>query len=181
MNFEPMIDNVIKIEGDYSNDANDRGGATKYGITETVARANGYVGDMKDMPISLARTIFMNRYVIVPSFHRVANVSEAIGRELVDTGINMGPGRAAEFLQRWLNGFSDGVHYQELFVDGRIGDGSIGALRAFLDWRGAKGETVMVEALNSLQGTQYLDIAERDHSQRKFLYGWVANRVAVAA
>lgn len=38
MNIEQYLDDLIKREGGYVNNPADRGGATKYGITEAVAR-----------------------------------------------------------------------------------------------------------------------------------------------
>lgn len=109
-----IIAKVIEAEGGYVNNPADRGGATKFGITETVARANGYKGDMRELPLSLAETIYHQRYVIKPGFDQVAALNTRIGAELVDTGVNMGPARAGEFLQRWLNGFNTcGCGYQD--------------------------------------------------------------------
>ena len=179
MNFEPFIDKVLEAEKGYVDHPADRGGPTCWGITQAVARANGYTGPMQDLPVSLARQIYRGRYIVGPGFDKVAAVSEPIAGELIDTGVNMGPNRPGEFLQRWLNGFNDtGSRYADLFVDGRIGPVTIDALRAFLRWRGGEGERVMVVALNCLQGTRYLDITEGDRSQRAFLYGWMRARVA---
>ena len=36
--FEKIFDYLLKVEGGYSNDKNDRGGKTKYGIIESEAR-----------------------------------------------------------------------------------------------------------------------------------------------
>ena len=36
----------------------------------------------------------------------------------------------------------------------------------------------MLMALNSTQGVRYLEIAENNESQEKFLYGWMRTRVA---
>ena len=57
MNIEQFLNELIRREGGYVNNPADRGGATKYGITEAVARQNGYKGHMKDLPESLARDI----------------------------------------------------------------------------------------------------------------------------
>ncbi len=46
MNIEQYLEELIKREGSYVNNQADRGGATKYGITEAVARENGYKGNM---------------------------------------------------------------------------------------------------------------------------------------
>lgn len=51
MNIEQYLDELIKREGGYVNNLADRGGATKYGITEAVARANGFKGNMRDLPL----------------------------------------------------------------------------------------------------------------------------------
>ncbi len=58
MNIEQYLEELIKREGGYVNNPADRGGATKYGITEAVARANGYKGNMKDLPLDVAKSIY---------------------------------------------------------------------------------------------------------------------------
>lgn len=179
MNFEHIIDEVIRAEKGYVDHPDDRGGPTNFGITLAVARKNGYDGDMRDLPESLAREIYRRRYIAEPKFDLVALIDEPIGAELIDTGVNMGPAHPAMFLQRWLNAFNDtGSRYADLFVDGRIGQITLDALKAFLKWRGSEGRIVMLRALNSLQAVRYLEIAERDPSQRTFAYGWVRGRVA---
>jgi lysozyme family protein len=174
-----IIENVMKAEQGYVNDEFDGGGETNYGITVAVARANGFAGEMKTMTREFARGIYEKRYVVEPWFDRVAELSPVLGEELVDTGVNMGPAVPAMMLQRWLNGFNDsGSKYQDVFVDGRLGPVSIEALKAFLAWRGKEGESVMLMALNSTQGVRYLDIAEKNPTQERFLYGWMRTRVA---
>lgn len=177
--IEHIIDEVLRVEGGYVNHPADRGGETAFGITVAVARANGWTGPMKDFPREFARAIYRKRYITAPRFDQVLAIDAAIGEELIDTGVNMGPGRACEFLQRWLNGFNSAGRYQALFVDGRLGPVTLDALRAFLAWRGADGRTVMLRALNGLQATRYLELAEARPEQRQFLFGWVLNRVAM--
>ncbi len=55
MNIEQYLDELIKREGGYVTTPADRGGATKYGITEAVARANGFKGNMQDLPLDVAK------------------------------------------------------------------------------------------------------------------------------
>jgi lysozyme family protein len=178
MNFESHIDAILGKEKGYVDHPNDRGGPTNHGITLAVARANGYDGDMRDMPVDVARAIYRKRYIVVPCFDRVAHVNEAIAHELIDTGVNMGPDIAAHFFQRCLNVFNKrGSMYADLFVDGRIGAVTLDALRAYLRWRGKDGETVMLRALNSNQGMRYIEFAEKNPSQEDFIYGWFLHRV----
>src|SRR3546814_2761981 len=58
------------------------------------------MGDMADLPQSLARSIYRRRYWETPGFHRVAEIAAVVAEELFDTGVNMGPAVAVGFLQR---------------------------------------------------------------------------------
>ena len=178
MNFERVIDAILEKERGFVDHPSDRGGPTNHGITTAVARANGYAGPMQDMPVSLAREIYRRRYIVRPAFDKVWLVSPGIGEELIDTGVNMGPARAAEFLQIALNGMNRrGTYYADLFVDGQVGEVTLEALRKYLRVRGVDGVAVMVCALNVLQGARYFDIAQGNESQEDFLYGWLRTRV----
>lgn len=180
--IDSIIDDVLRAEGGYVNNPNDTGGETHYGITVAVARANGYTGLMRDLPRDLARQIYRRRYVEAPGFDRVAAVSLPIALEVIDTGVNMGPSRAGEYLQRWLNGFNvPGSGYQDLFVDGNVGPVTVQALQRYIAKRGNEGINVLLRGLNSTQGNRYLELTEARPSQREFLYGWVRARVQVPA
>ena len=68
--------------------------------------------------------------------------------------------------------------YPDLVPDGRIGESTLGALDAFLKVRGKAGaETVLLRAIEALQGERYLRLAERRPANEAFLYGWLANRI----
>lgn len=175
---ERILSDVIAVEGGYVNDAADRGGETRWGITAATAHAYGYTGPMATLPEATARAIYRVRYVDAPRFGDVVAIDPDLGAKLVDIGVNMGPAVAATFLQRWLNAFNDtGARYAELVVDGQIGTQTLDALRAFLRWRGPTGATALLKGINSSQGTRYLDLCEGNRSQRRFAFGWVLNRV----
>jgi lysozyme family protein len=91
----------------------------------------------------------------------------------------MGPAVAATFLQRALTALNrNASDYPDLVPDGRIGDHTLAALDAFFAKRGARGgETVLMRALEALQGERYLRLAERRPANEAFLYGWLANRI----
>ncbi|MBP6111710.1 MAG: hypothetical protein KA482_04945, partial [Sphingobium sp.] len=106
-------------------------------------------------------------------------LSPAIAEELFDTGVNMGPGVAAEFLQRALNALNDqGRLYPDIAVDRDIGPATMRSLKAFLDRRGAEGVAVLAVALNCLQGERYIALAEKRQANEAFLFGWLRTRVA---
>ena len=179
MSIDQYIDDLIKREGGYVNNPADRGGATKYGITEAVARANGYTGRMQDLPLATAQTIYKLQYWTQPRFDRVNTLSPAVAEELLDTGVNCGVGFAKPLLQRALNLLNNnGKLYPDLEQDGVYGDKTIAALSSFLKQRGKPGEVVLLRVLNTFQGQRYIDICEKTPSQKQFAYGWFANRVS---
>ncbi len=180
MTVDEIIAEIVRREGGYVNDPRDAGGETNWGVTIAVARANGYDGPMRDMPRSTAERIYRKRYVEAPGFDKIAVLSPAIGAELVDTGVNMGPQVAARFLQRALNSLNRGqADYADLIVDGDAGQNTRAALAAFLAKRGQTGLTVMLRALNALQGERYIAISEARPANEAFVYGWLANRVSL--
>lgn len=176
--FEVALKHTLGIEGGYSDDRRDSGGATRYGITEAKARAFGYSGAMRDLPLELAVRIYREDYWDIIRLDSVAEMSEAVALEMFDTGVNCGVGVPVKFLQRLLNIFNrEQADYGDLTVDGLIGHNTLAALRTFLTRRGKLGSDVMVEALNSLQGAFYTELAERRPKDEAFTFGWFANRV----
>ena len=60
--IDELIEDVIEREGGYVNHPADRGGATRWGITEAVARRQGYMDDMRSLPQSDAAAIYKRLY-----------------------------------------------------------------------------------------------------------------------
>jgi lysozyme family protein len=175
---DALIDAVIDREGRYVNHPADRGGPTCWGITEAVSRAEGYDGAMRDLPRHEAADIYRRLYWLRPGFDKVARRAPKIAAELFDTGVNMGTATAAGFLQRALNALNRAARdYPDVALDRTIGSRTLAALDAFLKTRGRSGETVLLRAMEALQGERYVALAERRPSQEAFLYGWLANRI----
>jgi len=176
-----IIDDIILREGDYSDHPADKGGPTRWGITEAVARQTGYGGDMKDLPRAFAEAVYMQQYVNAPGFNKVLAVSELIGEEMIDTGVNMGVGHPGPWLQRILNVLNQQQRlFPDLIVDGQLGPATISALRTVLKHRGFAGEKVIARGLNCLQGARYLEITESREKNEAFFFGWMLNRVVIA-
>lgn len=180
MNIEQYLDELIKREGGYVNNPADRGGATKYGITEAVARTNGFKGNMKDLPLDVAKAIYKKQYWTSPRFDQVNTISSLVAEELLDTGVNCGTGFAKPLLQRALNLLNNQgkVGWTDLSVDGIYGPATLNALKIYLAKRGKDGETVLLRVLNIMQGQRYIEICERNPAQEQFFYGWIVNRVS---
>jgi lysozyme family protein len=179
MDVDELIDELIEREGGYVNHPADRGGPTRFGITEAVARAHGYGGAMAELPRDEAAAIYRRLYWLRPRFDQVAERCPGVAAELFDTGANMGPAVAATFLQRALTALNrGGKDYPDLKPDGRVGHETLAALDTYLETRGKRGgEIVLLRALEALQGERYLRLAERRPANEAFLYGWLANRI----
>ena len=176
--IDQLIDELIEREGNYANHPADRGGPTRFGITEAVARAHGYGGAMAALPREEATAIYRRLYWLRPKFDAIAERSPRLAAELFDTGANMGPAVAATFLQRALTALNrNGKDYPDLVPDGCVGARTLAALDAFRAVRGGKAEDVLLRALEALQGERYLRLAERRPANEAFLYGWLANRI----
>lgn len=178
MHIDQLIDDVIAREGGYSNHPADRGGPTRWGITQAVARSHGFAGDMRVFPRDEAAAIYRRIYWHRPKLAAVAKRAPALAAELFDTGVNMGPAVGARFLQRALNALNRNARdYPDMAVDGAIGPVTLAALDAFLALRGDGGEAVLLKAVEAQQGERYLALAESRPANEAFLYGWLANRI----
>ena len=178
--IEQIIDTTIGKEGGYANHPDDKGGETMWGITKVVARRNGYYGEMRSMPRPTAVDIYTREFFTGPQFDKVLQRSIPLAEELFDTGVLSGPGTASRFLQVALNGFNNqGKLYGDIATDGAIGKGTLAALDAYLDKRGASAVVVMMRALNSQQGAYFLDISQTREANESFTFGWFLNRVVI--
>jgi lysozyme family protein len=182
---QDIISEIIRVEGlSYTNNPSDLGGPTKGGITlETLTRWRQKpctAADVENLTEAEIRLIYHNKYIVQPKFDLVRQITEPVAVELIDTGVNMGPEVAAQFLQRILNAFNkQGTLYPDLAVDGSIGDQTLEALRAYVRNRLSPGVDVLLKALNCMQGERYIMLAEKREKNEDFVYGWIKERVAL--
>jgi lysozyme family protein len=176
--IDDLIDELIAREGDYVHHPADRGGPTRWGITEAVARRHGYHDKMIQLPRTEAATIYKRIYWDAPGFADVAAIAPNLAAELFDAGVNMGTGTATGFLQRALNALNRNARdYADIAVDRKMGAATLSALSAFFDKRGRSAENVLLKAMDALQGAHYVRLAEARPSQEAFLFGWLSNRI----
>lgn len=178
--FNEAVEEVLEVEGGYVDDPSDSGGETNYGITKKVALRFGYTGAMKSMPRNFAIRIYKELYWDELELDTISKSAPSIATKLFDIGVNMGTGRAAEFLQRALNVLNrQGKDYSDIAVDRDIGSVTLRALGRYLSRRNGEGETVLLRALICLQGAFYLNLAERRQKDERFVYGWILNRISI--
>ena len=101
MTLDDMIAAVIRREGGYVDHPADRGGPTKYGITQ--ATLSGWLGraasanDVANMSEATARDIYKANYFIKPGFDAIPD--PALQALMFDFGVNSGPAAATKALQ----------------------------------------------------------------------------------
>lgn len=117
MDFDTAFTTLLKHEGGFSDHPADPGGKTRYGITEAVAREAGYRGDMRELPLDLAKRIYKDRYWDAV---RAEELPEAIRYAAFDAAVNSGPRQAILWLQRAVGAKDDGI----------IGPQTLAAVRA---------------------------------------------------
>lgn len=117
MNFDESFAQLLGTEGGYSNHPDDPGGETMWGVTATVARAAGYTGAMKDLPVDTAKAIYRKQYWDPV---RADDLPSAIRYHVFDAAVNSGVMQAA----KWLQG-AIGVP-----ADGHVGPVTFAAARA---------------------------------------------------
>ena len=105
MNFDEAFTRLLGHEGAYSNHPNDPGGETMWGITAAVARANGYVSSMRDMPVAVAKGIYHRQYW-API--RADELPPALRYAVFDAAVNSGNAQAIKWLQRAIGATDDG-------------------------------------------------------------------------
>ena len=97
MTFDDAFDRLLGHEGTYSDNPDDPGGATMYGITQRTARLNGYIGLMWALPIEKAKDIARREYWDAVNADQLP---DALRFDVFDAAYNSGPGQAIKWLQR---------------------------------------------------------------------------------
>jgi len=105
MNFDNAFKELLKHEGGYINHALDPGAATNMGITEAVARRVGYKGAMQDLPVDLAKRIYLEEYW---NAVRADELPSLVRYAVFDAAVNSGVRQSVLWLQRALGVADDG-------------------------------------------------------------------------
>lgn len=157
-----IIADIISREGGYVNHPADRGGPTRFGITQaTLADYRGYkvnAGDVEALTETEAWKIYRKRYLEDTGIAKIPNPE--LRGVVLDAAVNHGPVRAIAMLQRAIGVPDDGV----------IGPVTLAAM-PYLNAR-----SVCVKFL-AQRCRFYGAIISADHSQAVFAKGW-ANRLA---
>lgn len=157
------IDSILKDEGGYVNNPNDKGGPTNKGITLTNFRRyikpSGTIEDLKNLTTAQARDVYRQQYW---NAVRADELPSGVDYAVCDFAVHSGPVQAIKYLQRTLAqmGLYKGG------IDGRIGPMTMEAVRV------AKPR-VLINTICDLR----MAFLKRLSSWKHFTKGWT-NRVS---
>lgn len=168
--IDKMIDDILRREGGFVDNPNDRGGPTKYGIT--IGTLSRYIGraalrsEVENLSEDVARDIYERNYYIAP---RIDRLPEQIQPFIFDCAVNHGPRQAIRFVQSVCN---QAGYTPSLTVDGAMGPNT----RKGAEWAEKEMGNIFLKALIEERRNFYYAIVEARPSQEIFLKGWL-NRV----
>ena len=165
MTVDQILDDLIRREGGYVHDPVDRGGPTKYGITQrTLQTWRGRVvtpTDVRGLTRDEARAIYQRRYVDAPGF---ATLPDPLRAQVIDNAVLSGPRQAVKDLQRAIGGVA---------VDGKLGPKTRAALTR-------RGVAAVHAQLIQVRAARIGRLVQRAPAQVRFLRGWLTRITAFA-
>lgn len=158
MSVDDIITDILKAEGwdKYTNRPTDRGGPTKWGITQKAW--SEYVGhaapidEIKAITEHQARIFYENMYIKRPKFDMLPPLLIPM---IVDCGVNHGVRAASKWIQRAVGAKQDGA----------IGPQTLAALTS----------TNLIATYTRICASRfklYGRIVTKDHSQAEYAHGW---------
>jgi len=155
--FESAIKYVFDNEGELSDNPNDTGGVTKYGIS----KASYPQEDIKSLTPEKAKSIYQkdfwsDLYEKIPS--------EKLAIKAFDLAVHAGPKQAQTILQRAINRVAP--QETKVAVDGKIGPQTLGVL-------GTLDNNAVLEAFKEEQKSFYNRLIDSNPAKKVFSKGWV--------
>lgn len=176
--FDQAFQVVLKHEGSYTNDPDDTGGATKYGISLRYLRTqhtinadenhDGLIDDRDVFMLSLsdAKSIYYHEFWLRNRYNLIGNNDVAI--KIFDLCVNMGGPAANKIFQRAINST---VGNTLCMVDGVIGPKTL-SLSRMLD----PGD--LLKSIRNCAADYYEKIVENNPKMKKYLNGWMTRAYA---
>jgi lysozyme family protein len=153
--FLKAFDYVMMHEGGYSNDHNDAGGETKFGISKrSYPQLN-----IKDLTRDQTRQIYFVDFWQKGKYEKIED--ENIAMKLFDLAVHTGIPQASRLIQRALRAAGT-----QVVEDGIIGPITLKAINE-------ADSTDLLAALKSEAAGYYRLIANANPSQQKFIDGWL--------
>jgi lysozyme family protein len=154
--FNIAIAKTLQFEGGYSDNSEDFGGATNFGISQTAYPTL----DIKDLTKDQAIAIYYRDFWSCYPYDQMTYTNLAI--KVFDTTINLGKSRGIKMLQKCVN-FNGTT---QITVDGDFGPGTLAAVNVI------DGPTLL-SAYRQSQAAYYNLLVQLHPTDEQFLSGWL--------
>lgn len=158
--IDEIITEILRREGwdKFTNDPNDRGGSTKWGITQFAwtlyLKKRGLQStSVEFIDEATARKFYLEEHIVGPRFDQLKD--RLLFELVVDSGVNHGATRATRWLQTSV---------------GAAPDGALGPVTLGLVSR--RNPLVLTATIVAIRMRFYATLVVSDPSQLKFLAGW---------
>lgn len=173
-NLVPALNMVLDFEGrsKVTDDPDDRGGLTKWGISQNAHPDVDVINLTREQAIA----IYKREYWDVIGGDELPYPVDVI---CFDMAVNHGQARAVRFLQSSLNGVTVALDplLPKLKVDGNCGQLTRGRARWFVSANILSTSLLARDLL--LRRSRFYALLVKSESQRKYIYGWMRQRVVV--
>lgn len=181
--FNRAFEKLILIEGGYVDHPYDKGGKTKYGVTEVLKKAlpNYRKTPIQDLTLDEAKDIYKKVFWDKIKGTEISAKSEVIAHTLFEIAVHRGVKPASEFFQKALNSFNrDEKDYKDIKEDGIIGGVTISSLEGLISKRKQADVNHVICTYILVEHAYLLNEASRkDKSQEAFMFGWYLKRIKI--
>lgn len=157
MTNQQIVEKILQHEGGFVNDPNDKGGATKFGITlDTLSdwkHKEVTTADIQALTKDEAVQIYLSKYIYGPGFDTIPD--DKVRYLVVDMWVHHGPRRATLIIQKSLGLPGDGI----------LGPKTLSYLRSF--------DISIFSKVLSNRMRFYGTLITKDPTQAKFAAGWL--------
>ena len=171
-NLQRSLDITLEFEGfgKLANDKSDKGGLTRWGISQV----NHPEVDVRTLTKERAIEIYRSKYWAPAKCDLLPYPIDVL---VFDMAVNHGPGRAIRFLQSSLNSLTPLIdpNRPSLKVDGGFGVLTESRLKWFTSFSMLCISILARDML--LRRTRFYTLLIGNKSQRDFIYGWLRQRV----
>lgn len=173
--FNLAVNEILIREGGFSDDKDDPGGATKYGISLRFLQSNGIdfnhdkhfdIEDVKNMTYDNAKDIYKQYWWDKFSYYTIND--QKLVLKIFDFSVNAGPVAAHKTAQKAIN---NNLERYKISEDGLIGSMTFHYLNTL-------NTDNILDSYIILQKQYYQNIVLNHPSSLKFLKGWL-NRAAM--
>ena len=153
--FDICFNYILKVEGGYSNNSNDRGGVTNYGITSKLAKTYGY--EVASLTKEQAKDIYYKEFYLKNKIDDITNYKMAL--TIFDWLVNSGTWAIKKAQLTLCN-----LGYK-VDIDGIIGRDTLNSLNSV-------NVNDFLNEYHRIQKLFYEAIVNNNPSQKVFLQGW---------